>query len=637
MRENPAAYSRSMALLSAVSTNNTVEALRLIPLIPASFINQTTPDAAKATALHLAMGLGNTEIALALLKSGADSLAKNSKQETTVRVGVSAKRWSTVVATAEARALTPNEKSEYGWAMLDAVFYGEKDSALKLIEAGASLTWEYVTTRDMAIHTAAGKGYTDLAVALLKAGADSFVTNKAMITPIIAAINSKCWSTAVAMAEARPLTTAEKSKYGLVLLGAIDAGEISVALRLIEAGVSLDIYFLDTDNEDRALHKAAAKGYKILVEALLDAGASFTEANKNSKTAIDEAFTAGFHEIVAMFLRQPVVSEDTIEILNQVKAVSVEVSKGFQKKIDEAKPEERIYFSADLARLQMLEASFRALKGMCEIEATEKEEKAIFQAFLAIKLAFQCLERGVQDDDTIKGILEDSARELLPAFDKETPKVSSKTPFRTENPYYVALKEIAANFESGVKRRGIDDDYYYALFGKVVPDQSPAASAPLADSASAASKPASAGAGSVAADAEEHPDAAKPIAVLVSDPLQLASAPAAGSVRSSVVTSAREEEPANEEEADLNQGAVVISDRTPVTVAPTLPQASSSNVAVQAMIAGGIFASAAPAPAPAASGITGLDFPAVPAHAVTPPSPIDSRDAAEGRLLAPAR
>ena len=151
----------------------------IAPLIDAGAFIETRREKDGATALHLAAGRNNAAPALALLMAGADATLTNKEGQTPLHAAVEYGRVDVVQAMID-HGVDVDMPSRDGYTALHtAVIKKQLDSVKLLLAAGARVD---AIMPDMngetALMAAARRGYDEIAVELLVAGADALAQNK---------------------------------------------------------------------------------------------------------------------------------------------------------------------------------------------------------------------------------------------------------------------------------------------------------------------------------------------------------------------------------------------------------------------------------------------------------------------------
>jgi len=167
-----------------------------------------------------------------------------------------------------------------------AAAVGDLARVTLLLQDRASLANRRDTTGRTPLHRAAARGNSEIAKALLKAGADSNPRNKAGATPIHWAAGGGFVDVVQVLLEARADANARTRGGGTPLMRAVENGHVEVARVLLARGAFVNA----RDREGlTAMHFAAKRSQKDLVDALLAYRADVNARSKRGETPLRNA------------------------------------------------------------------------------------------------------------------------------------------------------------------------------------------------------------------------------------------------------------------------------------------------------------------------------------------------------------
>ncbi|PNH03326.1 Serine/threonine-protein phosphatase 6 regulatory ankyrin repeat subunit A [Tetrabaena socialis] len=309
------------------------------------------------TALHCASHKGHEEVAEALLLAGADPEAKDPKGKTPMEWATEA-RATKVVAVLEAAkarqqtkpsqradlavrraknadeealvvaakegalpevlrllsdpAANPNVQDADGNTALHCASWKGHTAVVKaLLQAGAALEPgdKYGMT---ALHCASHKGHEEVAEALLLAGADPEAKDPKGKTPMEWATEARATKVVAVLEAAKARQQTKPSQRAdLAVRRAKNADEEALVVAAKEGALPEVLRLLSDPAANpnvqdagcsTALHCASWKGHKVVVEALLQAGAALEAADGYGMTALHCASFKGHEEVVEALL-----------------------------------------------------------------------------------------------------------------------------------------------------------------------------------------------------------------------------------------------------------------------------------------------------------------------------------------------
>ena len=241
-------------------------------------------------ALHLAACVGDLARVEALVKQGANVDAKD-------ELGWTPLYWATCLARIEvAKFLVANGASvnvvtnDAGTPLMQAVMAGDRELVDLILSGGADINAKSQDGRT-ALHYAAVYGYREVAEFLIAKGADVNAKTNGGQTPLdVALLQNRA-----AMVEMLTAKGAEVSTLAI----AARMGDLARVKTLLEKGADINAQ----DNSGRtALHYAAERGFKEIVEVLLAKGANVNVGafGSENKTAADFAMHSNHSEIVEL-------------------------------------------------------------------------------------------------------------------------------------------------------------------------------------------------------------------------------------------------------------------------------------------------------------------------------------------------
>ncbi len=249
------------------------------------------------TALHLAGIQGHRDIVTTLLAQGASRVVQNNNNSTPIRAAALKDQWDCVLAYCHRDYREDAEHScQYGAALENACFEKRFDIALKLIPLNPSFTWHRCDTLLYSLHHAVIEKHHETLAALLKAGAPIKNKSKAGETALDIAIKNDDIESLVLFVEHGSL---DKNNLFKILIKATELDNIQLVRRVIEKNNA--VISMKNADKDTALHIAAKKGFKNIVEYLLKQGADRTIKNKANITPIAEASTNNKWDCVEAF------------------------------------------------------------------------------------------------------------------------------------------------------------------------------------------------------------------------------------------------------------------------------------------------------------------------------------------------
>lgn len=317
------------ALHAAVRTGNLAEVKQLIdsgvpvdardalggtPLLEATWTGQLEIAAfliahgANVNAVHREAGstpleygvlTGRTKIVALLLGSGARLDGRYRDGEGLLHVAA-ARGYAQIIdelvkAKADVQALDAN-----GNTPLDsAVLHDQRVSVEALLRNHANVTYVHPVDGRGALDEACIRGYADLLVPLIDAGANPTARDRFGQTPLDLALAYKNGNVVAALLRlGRSLKESEKVAEE-TMESATMRGQTEIARILLDNGLDVN---KPSANGSSYLSDAALKGQKKVVQLLLDRGASVETRNPSGGTALHDAALGGDAEVVALLL-----------------------------------------------------------------------------------------------------------------------------------------------------------------------------------------------------------------------------------------------------------------------------------------------------------------------------------------------
>ncbi|KXT12433.1 hypothetical protein AC579_701 [Pseudocercospora musae] len=235
--------------------------------------------------LHVAARHGHKELAMYLVKSGADINARYSW-------------WDGVDRTMSFEECVPEKRSDRQTALLAASAAGDADTVLMLVGAGA-----YLEATDKLGGTALSHAayFDTLATipALLDAGANLNHQNIDGASP--AALAAQLGNMgALKLLRERGAFLEQKSKLGRTVLAlAAEQGQLGAVIYLIDQKAKLDTPGIDGRT---ALSQAVRFNHVAVAEVLLKAGANMEKQDEHGRTPLSAAAAAGALECVELLV-----------------------------------------------------------------------------------------------------------------------------------------------------------------------------------------------------------------------------------------------------------------------------------------------------------------------------------------------
>lgn len=187
-----------------------------------------------------------------------------------------------------------NQEAELALKVNNATYYGDIYSLKNLIRSGADPNGTDYDGR-RALHLAASKGYEEITIFLIQAGAGVNSIDKFGNTPLLEAVKAGHDSIASILTKNRASLGIEDA--GSLLRKAIADGNAELLKRLLANGINPN----SKDYDKRTpLHMAAAEGLHLLARILLDFGASVYSLDRWGNTPLDEGKKCGSVPLIRM-------------------------------------------------------------------------------------------------------------------------------------------------------------------------------------------------------------------------------------------------------------------------------------------------------------------------------------------------
>ncbi|KAJ8771969.1 hypothetical protein K2173_027146 [Erythroxylum novogranatense] len=188
------------------------------------------------------------------------------------------------------------EKSETELTMrLNCAIYDGDFYRLKcLIRAGVDLNKTDYNGRSP-LHTAASKGYEDIAIFLIERGADANISDRFGNTPLLEAIKSGHDEVASLLVKGGAIIAVDDA--GDFLCSAIAKRDFNLFKRLLNNGINPNAKNYDFRTP---LHVAASEGLYSFAHLLVQAGASVLPKDRWGNTPLDEARVCGDKNLIKL-------------------------------------------------------------------------------------------------------------------------------------------------------------------------------------------------------------------------------------------------------------------------------------------------------------------------------------------------
>ncbi|XP_065842029.1 serine/threonine-protein phosphatase 6 regulatory ankyrin repeat subunit B-like isoform X2 [Oscarella lobularis] len=237
------------------------------------------------TALHVACYKGDSNVASALLKRGADVEISDENGLTPFLCGCASGDKNTLIVLSKANCTkTATDKNGDSGLHLCAVSFDSEDCVLWLLEhAGIEVNLRN-RNYQTALHLACSKGHSKVASALLERGADVEISDESGSTPFLCGCASGDKDTLVVLSKANctMAATDKNGDSGLHLCAVFGSNSDECLAWLLEhAGIEVN---LRNRNGQTALHRACRNGHSKVASALLERGADVEIRDENSWT-----------------------------------------------------------------------------------------------------------------------------------------------------------------------------------------------------------------------------------------------------------------------------------------------------------------------------------------------------------------
>jgi len=190
-------------------------------------------------------------------------------------------------------------KDPNGWtAMFAAVSQGMEKKVSGYLQAGMSPETKNPRTDLTVLMAAAARGKTNIARALVKAGANVNARNKAGGTALVFSASGGHFETMEFLSGAGADINAADTSGKTALIAAVERGDMQIIQALLRAGVDVNREF----SHGTALVAASAMGLTDVVKTLLAAGAEVNKAGKDGRTALMMAARNAFPGIVDLLV-----------------------------------------------------------------------------------------------------------------------------------------------------------------------------------------------------------------------------------------------------------------------------------------------------------------------------------------------
>ncbi|GLJ12293.1 hypothetical protein SUGI_0188180 [Cryptomeria japonica] len=190
--------------------------------------------------------------------------------------------------------LIAKQEAELALQVNSAAYHGDLYHLKNLIRAGEDPARADYDGRT-ALHLAASKGYEEITLFLIQAGADVNSIDKFGNTPLLEAVKGGHDRVASLLAENKASLILEDA--GNFLCKVVASGNAEFLKRLLANGI-------DPNSKDynyrTPLHMAAAEGLHLLAKILLDSGASVFAMDRWGNTPLDEGRKCGSKPLIQM-------------------------------------------------------------------------------------------------------------------------------------------------------------------------------------------------------------------------------------------------------------------------------------------------------------------------------------------------